>query len=260
MIGTFVNVFAILLGGSLGLLFGGHLPRRVSQTVVLSMGLFTCAVGIQMFLQTKNAIIVLMSLLVGGLLGEWWRIEDGLHRFGVMLEKRFAQGEITEQPAVYLPEQNKPADPQHEIKANEAEAHPASQSRFLRGFLTASLLFCIGPMAILGSIQAGASGNYNTLIIKSTLDGFASIAFASALGAGVLFSSVMILIYQGAWTLTAAQAQAVATPAMMNELTAVGGVLLIGISISSLLEIKPIRVANLLPALLIAPVIVAFVK
>src|SRR4030066_334036 len=130
-------------------------------------------------------------------------------------------------------------------------------SRFIRGFLTASLVFCVGPMTILGSIQDGLTGDYSLLAIKSVLDGFAALAFASTLGLGVLFSTLVILIYQGGISLLAAQAQALVSPAMMAEMTAVGGVLLLGISVSNLLELKPIRVGNFLPALIIAPITVA---
>jgi uncharacterized membrane protein YqgA involved in biofilm formation len=228
MIGTILNVAAILIGGSLGLLVGARLPERLRQTVVYGLGLFTGAIGIQMFLKTGNAIIVLVSLLVGGVLGEWWRIEDGLRNLGAFLEKRVAGGDGMSQG-----------------------------SRFIRGFLTASLVFCVGPMAILGSIQDGLSGDYSLLAIKSVLDGFAALAFASSLGVGVLFSALAILMYQGGLTLLAAQVQAISTPAMMNELTAAGGVLLIGLAVSSLLELKAIRVGNFLPALAIAPLIVA---
>ena len=126
--------------------------------------------------------------------------------------------------------------------------------------MTASLLFCVGPIAILGSIQAGLSGDYNLLVIKSVLDGFAALAFASTLGVGVLFSAAMILLYQGTITLLAAQLNEVVTGPMQAELTATGGVLLVGIAISSLLEIKKIRVGNFLPALVIAPLIVWIVS
>jgi hypothetical protein len=129
-------------------------------------------------------------------------------------------------------------------------------NKFVRGFLTASLLFCVGPMTILGSIQDGLTGDYNLLAVKSVLDGFASLAFASTLGVGVMFSTIVILVYQGGISLLAAQLNAVVTPSMMNELTATGGVILIGLAISSLLEIKKIRVGNMLPGLLVAPVIV----
>jgi hypothetical protein len=228
MIGTILNFAAVLIGGSLGLLVGARLPERLHQTVINGLGLFTGAIGIQMFLKTGNPIIVLVSLLIGGVLGEWWRIEDGLRNLGAFLERRFA-------------------------RSTEID----KGSRFIRGFLTASLLFCVGPMAILGSIQDGLTGDYSLLAIKSVLDGFASLAFSSTLGVGVLFSALAILVYQGGLTLLAAQVQTVSTPAMMNDLTATGGVLLVGLAISSLLELKPIRVGNFLPALAIAPLIVA---
>jgi uncharacterized membrane protein YqgA involved in biofilm formation len=238
--GTIINILTVLVGGTLGLIFGARLPERVRQTVIAGLGLFTAAIGIQMFLKTENPIIVLGSLLVGGLLGEWWGIEGGLRRFGAFLEKRF-----TRQNA-----------------AGEAAPGETNQqgSRFIRGFLTASLVFCVGPMTILGSIQDGLAGDYSLLAIKSVLDGFAALAFASTLGLGVLFSTLVILIYQGGISLLAAQAQALVSPAMMAEMTAVGGVLLLGISVSSLLELRPIRVGNFLPALIIAPIIVALLN
>jgi hypothetical protein len=228
MTGTLLNVFTVLLGGSLGLLLGKRLPERVQQTVMAGLGLFTAAIGLKMFTGSENELIVLGALLLGGLLGEWWRIEDRLRGLGSFLELRFSR-----------------------------TGSASGEGRFVRGFLTASLVFCVGPMTILGSIQDGLSGDYRLLAIKSVLDLFASLAFSASLGVGVLFSTLVILIYQGGITLLAAQAQAIATPAMMNEMTAAGGVLLVGIAISSLLEIKPIRVGNFLPALLIAPLIVA---
>jgi len=228
MTGTFINVAAILVGGALGLLFGARLPERVRQTVIAGLGLFVAAIGVQMAVKMKQPLIVLGGLLIGGILGEWWRIEDGLRRLGAWLEIRFTNGYSEEK-----------------------------SSRFIRGFLTASLVYCIGPLAILGSIQDGLTGDYSLLAIKSVLDGFASLAFASSLGVGVLFSSLVILVYQGSLSLLAAQAQAVITPAMTNEMTAVGGILLVGIAISNLLEIKPIRVGNFLPALVVVPLIIA---
>ena len=229
MIGTFINVAAILIGGSLGLLFGGRLPERLKTTVIAGMGLFTAVTGIKMFLDTQNSLVVLGSLVIGALLGEWWKIEDGLQHIGEILEKRFNRSDT-------------------------------ESGRFVRGFMTASLLFCIGPIAILGSIQAGLTGDYNLLVIKSVLDGFASLAFASTLGVGVLFSAAMILLYQGTITLLAAQLNVIMTKPMLAEMTATGGVLLLGIAISSLLEIKKIRVGNFLPALVLAPLIVWIVS
>jgi uncharacterized membrane protein YqgA involved in biofilm formation len=225
MIGTLLNIVTVIVGGTIGLIFGARIPDKLKETVIAGMGLFTGAMGMQMFLGTENPLIVLGALLIGTLLGEWWRIEDGLHRIGEFLERKFSREED-------------------------------DSNKFVRGFLTASLLFCVGPMAILGSIQDGLTGDYNLLAVKSVLDGFASIAFASTLGVGVMFSTIIILIYQGGVSLLAGQLDAIVTPSMMNELTATGGVILIGLAISNLLEIKKIRVANMLPALAIAPLIV----
>lgn len=226
MTGTLLNIATVLLGGVIGLLFGARIPDPLKSTVISGMGLFTAAMGVQMFLNTENPLIVLGALLIGTLLGEWWRIEDGLQNLGKFLEQRFSK-----------------------------EGEDGS-NKFVRGFLTASLLFCVGPMTILGSIQDGLKGDYNLLAVKSVLDGFASLAFASTLGAGVMFSTIIILIYQGGISLLAAQLDAIVTPSMMNELTATGGVILLGLAISSLLEIKKIRVGNMLPGLAIAPLIV----
>jgi len=226
MTGTIINVAAIVVGSVLGLLFGARLSEQLKSTIISGMGLFLVAMGLQMFLKTENSLVVLGALLIGTLLGEWWRIEDGLHKLGEFLESKFSREEDD------------------------------GSNRFVRGFLTASLLFCIGPVAILGSIQNGLTGDYNLLVVKSVIDGFASIAFASTLGIGVAFSALIILVYQGGISLMAAQLNAIATTSMMNELTAAGGVLLMGVGISNLLGIKKIRVGNMLPALFIAPLIV----
>ncbi|MCL4258865.1 MAG: DUF554 domain-containing protein [Anaerolineales bacterium] len=227
MLGTIINIITVLVGGTLGLFFGARFPERMSQTIVAGLGLFTLAIGARLSLDSENVILVLFSLLVGGVLGEWMNIEDRLEKFGAWLQKRFA-----------------------------ARAEGGS-ALFVRGFLTASLVFCIGPMAILGSIQDGLSGNYELLAIKAVLDGFASIVFASTLGIGVLFSALVVLLYQGGISLLAQQAQTLLSDAMITEMSAVGGILLLGVAVSSLLEIKKIRVGNFLPALAIAPLIVA---
>jgi len=232
MTGTFINVATVLVGGLLGLLLGARVPERLKATIVAGMGLFTAAIGLQMFLKTGNAIIVLGALLIGALLGEWWGIENALQSLGQKLERRFG--------------------------ANPGEAD--ASSRFVRGFLTTSLLFCVGPLTILGSIQDGLTGDFSLLAVKSVLDGFGALAFASTLGVGVLFSSLIVLVYQGALTLLAAQLSAVVTESMMNEMTAAGGLILIGLAISSLLEIKKIRTGNFLPALAAAPLIVWIVS
>jgi uncharacterized membrane protein YqgA involved in biofilm formation len=232
MTGTLINMITVLIGGTLGLAFGPRLPERVRATVVASLGLFTLALGMSMFIQGmgvegENPLIPLVSLLVGGVLGEWWRVETRLKGFGAWLEARFVKGtgEVTE------------------------------ENRFIRGFLSASLLFCVGPMTILGSIQDGLTGDYQLLAIKSVLDGFAALALASTLGVGVLFSVIVVLIYQGGISLMAIQTQSAFTDLMLAEISVVGGVLLLGVSISTLLELRSIRIGNLLPALVVAPVL-----
>lgn len=232
MTGTIINIIAVLIGGIIGLLFGARFPENMRRTVVSALGLFTMVIGIQMFLKTGNAIIVLSSLILGAILGEIAQIETVLSNFGGWLEKRF------------MPRSLDKPDP----------------NTFVKGFLTASLVFCVGPMTILGSIQDGLTGDYSLLAIKAVLDGFAALAFASTLGVGVLFSVIIILLYQGGLSLLAAQVQAVVSTSMMTEMTAVGGVILVGIAISSLLELKPIRVGNFLPALIVAPLIVFVIE
>ena len=227
MTGTFINVAAILIGGTIGLIFGARIPEKFKNTVIAGMGLFTAAMGLQMFLKSGNQLIVLGAIIIGAMLGEWIGIEDWLQALGQSLEKRFS-----------------------------SDAETGAGSKFVRGFMVSSLLFCIGPMAILGSIQDGLTGDYNLLAVKSTLDGFASIAFASTLGVGVMFSSLIILVYQGGISLLANQLNAIVTYPMMAEMTATGGVILMGVAINNLLEIKKIRVGNFRPALAVAPLIV----
>ncbi len=228
--GTLLNIVTVLIGGGLGAVFGARLPERMRQTVMSGLGLFTLALGLQMTLKSGNMLIVLGSVALGGIVGEWWRIDDRLNQLGAWLEaKSGSRGE-------------------------------SGSNRFIKGFVTASLVFCVGPMTILGSIQDGLTGKFELLALKSVLDGFAALAFASSLGVGVLFSTLTIGVFQGALTLLAAQAQTVLTPPVIAEMTATGGVLIMGIGFSSLLELKPIRVGNFLPALLAAPAIVLLVQ
>jgi len=228
MTGTLINIATVIIGGTLGCLLGSRLPERVRQTVVTGLGLFTLAYGISMFIKTQNAIVVVLSLLIGIVLGEWWNIEKGLNNLGAWLEVKVLNS-----------------------------TDESSQKRFIKGFLTASLLFCVGPMAILGSVQDGLTGDYQLLVVKSILDGFASLAFAASMGVGVLFSIIPVFLYQGGITLLAVQAQSFFTEGMITEMSAVGGVILLAIGIGGLLELRPIRTANFLPALVLAPLFVA---
>jgi uncharacterized membrane protein YqgA involved in biofilm formation len=223
--GTLLNTVTVLIGGGLGLAFGARLPDRLRETVLAALGLFVAGLGLQMFLETQSPLIDVASLLVGGLLGEALRIDDRLNALGGWLETRWS-GDTSGM---------------------------ADRLNFVRGFVTASLL------SIVGAIQDGLLGDYHLLAVKALLDGFASLAFASTLGVGVLFAAAVVLVYQGTIALLAAQAQAALSPAMMTELTAVGGLIILGLAISSLLELKRIRTSNLLPALVIAPLLVQLV-
>lgn len=236
MTGTIINIATVLIGGTLGLIFGPRVKARFREMVIIALGLFTTVVGVSMFINSldvegENILVPLISLLLGGLIGEWWRIEHRLKSLGASLEVRFTRG-----------------------------IESTTGSMFVRGFLSASLLFCVGPMTILGSIQDGLTGDYQLLAIKAVLDGFAALALASTLGLGVLFSTLVVLTYQGGISLAAAQAQTFLDEVMLAEMSAVGGVLLLGLAIGTLLELRPIRTGNLLPALLVAPLLVFLLR
>jgi hypothetical protein len=228
LLGTLINVGTIVLGSVIGVGIGSRLSEKLRSTIVAGLGLFTFGYGLMTFIDTANPMVPLGGLLIGALLGEWWKIEEGLEKLGILLRQKF------------MPR----------------EREDGRDSLFVEGFVTASLVFVIGPIAILGSIQDGLTGNFEMLAIKAVLDGFASIAFASSLGIGVAFSALSILVYQGAITLLAGFFSQFFSTAMMNEMTAVGGLILMAIALSSLLEIKKIRTGSFLPALLITPLIV----
>ena len=223
MTGTILNVVTVLIGGGLGTVLGQRLPEKMRQTVLHGLGLVTLTVGLRMALGTANILIVMGSVLLGGILGEWWRIEEGLQTVGDALQQRIRIG---------------------------------TTGTLAQGFVTASLIFCVGPMTILGSIRDGLVGDYSLLAIKSLLDGFAALALASSLGIGVMLAALTVLVYQGLLTILASLAQVAMSQAMITEMTATGGVIIMGIGLV-LLDIKRIRVANFLPGIFIAPLIVA---
>ena len=225
MLGTAINVGAILAGSVIGVSIGSRLPERLRQTVLNGLGLLTLLVGLQMALGTGNLMIILGAILLGGLLGEILRIHDGLERFGAFLQSALSR---------------------------------SRNPLFGEGFVTASLVFCVGPMAILGSIQDGMTGDYRLLAVKSVLDGFAAIAFSASLGWGVSLSALSILLYQGGITLCATTLSKILTDPMIVEMTAAGGLIIVGIGLK-LLDLKDIRLANFLPALALAPLIVFIV-
>ena len=254
-IGTLINVVTVLVGGTLGTFLGARLPERMRETIMHGLGLMTLVIGIQLSFKTEDILIVLGSLLLGGIAGEWLRIEDRLDQLGRWLERRTA-GNRRRSTADRSPDGAERASPG---SARASSGSARTSSRFSRAFLTASLVFCVGPMTILGSIQDGLTGDYTLLAVKATLDGFAGLAFASSLGPGVIFAALTVLIYQGALTLGAGWASVLLTDPMIAEMTATGGVLMLALGLG-LLEIKQIRAGNLLPAVVVAPIIVAMVK
>ncbi len=228
--GTLINVGAVVAGGLAGTALGNRLPEKMRVTVLQGLGLITLTIGVSMAITTKNILIPLFSILIGGILGELLHIEDALERFGKWTEARLGG------------------------------LFRGGQTTFAQGFITASLVFCVGPMTILGSIQDGLMGDYTLLAVKSLMDAFAAMALAATLGPGVILSAATILVYQGALSIAAglfgvALGGVSRTTPWVIEMTATGGVVILSIAFL-LLDIKRIRAANLLPAVFIAPLIV----
>ena len=221
-IGTAINVVAVLIGGGIGTLVGAKLPEKMRFSAMAAIGIVTLLVGIANFIEFDNPLVPLVSVVVGLVVGELLDIDAALRRLGDSLERRFSKGES-----------------------------PVS-----RAFVTTSLLFCVGPLTVIGSLEDGLTGNYDLLALKSALDFIAALTFASVLGWGVLLSAGTVLLVQGTLTFGAEFLEPVVTEAMIGATTATGGILIVGLGLG-LLELKEIRVANMLPALLIAPVLVA---
>ena len=216
MIGTLVNAGAVIAGGIVGMLLNKSLHDRYKTIYFQAVGLFTLAIGISMVYNMQHILIVVGSLAIGSLLGEWMNLEKGAERVSRYLKTKFRIG----------------------------------NDRFSEGLITAFLLYCIGSMTILGAIQEGTGGSSGLLLTKSLMDGFSSILLASAFGVGVIASAVPLLIFQGGLTLLAMYASSFFSPQIIQGLTSVGGILLIGLGIN-ILEIKRLRIMNMLPALLV---------
>jgi uncharacterized membrane protein YqgA involved in biofilm formation len=242
MTGTLVNVAAVVAGGVVGALLGGRVPDRVRTTLTDVLGMFVVVLGVGDALtafgdELANALgraavlVVLGSLLLGGVLGELLAIEDRLERLGAWLRERTT-------------------------RSGGAADESGARARFIEGFVVTSLVITVGPLAVLGALQDGLTGDWTLLAVKSLLDGPVALAFASVFGVGVAFAALPMLAWQGGLTLLSAAAGAAVTDAMVAALTAVGGVLVVGIGLR-LLELRAVRVANLLPALIIAPLVVA---
>lgn len=218
MIGTIANTLAIVIGCIIGLILKDHFPKKISLILFQGIGLVSLILGIQMTVQAREILFIIIALFTGSIIGELMDIEMRLEKAGEKIKSLFK--------------------------------HLKGKENFTEGFITTSLLFCVGSMAIMGAIEEGFTGNPNILLAKSALDLVSSMVFAASLGVGVLFSAIPVFLYQGIITQIAFLVRNWITPDIINEMTAVGGVLIIGLSLS-ILDIKKIKVANLLPSLLI---------
>jgi len=224
--GTLLNAATVLVGGVLGTVLGDRLPERIREQVVYGVGLFTLAMGMKFAFETGNLVYLTGSIVIGGILGSLADIDRRLNALGDQLQRRFARG--------------------------------GRESTVSEAFVTASIVFCVGPLTFLGSIQNGLTGDASLLMIKSVLDGFTAIALAAALGWGVLLTIAVILVYQGGLALGASVLAGVLNEAQLHEMNAAGGLLILGVGLK-LLSIRDVKVADFLPAILVAPVLVAAV-
>lgn len=216
MVGTLVNTATVIAGAGIGMIVGERLPERIKKIVITALGLITLWIGMTMVVQGRKPLLIVISVVAGAIIGELLRIEDRLEQFAEWLRLRLR----SEAP------------------------------QFVLGFVSASLLFCVGPMTVVGSLEDGLKGDSTLLVTKAIMDGFAAMALASGLGAGVLFSFLTVLVVQGGLTLLGSQMQFALEPGVLQPMTAVGGILILGLALR-LLQVKPVPVANFLPALII---------
>ena len=227
MFGTIVNSLAIISGCIIGMILKGHFPKRISAILFQGIGLVTLVIGMQMAIKAQEIILIILSVVFGGIIGEVIDIEKRLDRWGEKIKLIFKQQK--------------------------------GKEKFTEGFITASLLYCVGSMAVMGAIEEGINGNPDILLAKSALDGISSIIFTASFGIGVLFSTIPVFLYQGTITQVAILVKNWITVDMINEMTAVGGILILGLALG-ILEIKKLKIANLLPSLLIILLLTAIKK
>ncbi|MDD3539268.1 MAG: DUF554 domain-containing protein [Atribacterota bacterium] len=227
MFGTIVNSLAIISGCIIGMILKGHFPKRISAILFQGIGLVTLVIGMQMAIKAQEIILIILSVVFGGIIGEVIDIEKRLDRWGEKIKLIFKQQK--------------------------------GKEKFTEGFITASLLYCVGSMAVMGAIEEGINGNPDILLAKSALDGISSIIFTASFGIGVLFSTIPVFLYQGTITQVAILVKNWITVDMINEMTAVGGILILGLALG-ILEIKKLKIANLLPSLLIVLLLTAIKK
>ena len=227
-LGTLINAGLVVMGSGLGVLIGDRIPEQMRITLLQVIGLVTIALGVSDAIDTRNMVFPLVGMAVGALIGEVLAIEKRLERLGERLQRRFARGAGSD----------------------------GGEGKFVKGFVTASALYCIGPLTVLGAIEDASGQTPQLYIIKGSLDGFVSIMFAAMYGIGVAFSALSVLLVQGSLTLGGAGLDAVLDDRMRTELFAAGGIAVIGIGLN-LLQVTKIRLANLLPGLVLTPVLVA---
>lgn len=225
LLGSVANAAAIIVGGLAGVIVKKGLSPRFSDLIVSALGLFTAAIGVMFSMQSKNIMVVVFSLVIGSVIGEWIDIEKRMNDLG-----DYAQ--------------------------NKLKAH---EGNFSQGFVTASLLFCVGSMAIMGALQSGLMNDHKILYTKSIMDGVISIIFASTMGIGVIASFIPVFVYQGGITLLASVVAPYLGEAVTTEMTATGGILLLGIAIN-ILELKKLKVGNMLPAIFVPIILMLFMK
>lgn len=216
MLGTIVNTIAIMVGGTLGIFLKKGIPERYKVTIMQGIGLSALIIGLMGALDTGNMLLMVLSTVIGTIIGEASKIEDKLENLGKWLENKFGNKE----------------------------------GGIVKGFVTASLIYCIGAMAIMGSLESGLTGNHEILFTKSILDGISAVIFGSTLGVGVVLSGIAVFLYQGLITVGASFIKPFLVGEVINEMSAVGGLLIVAISFN-ILEIKKIRVGNMLPAIFI---------
>lgn len=226
MIATFVNCGVIILGCIVGLFIKGGIPERFNKIIMNGLALCAMFIGFSGALEGNNTIITIVSIAVGALIGELIDIDKWLNKLGETIQAKFDKGD-------------------------------GKENKIAEGFVNASLLYCVGAMSIVGALQAGLSGNYDTIYAKTVLDGVSSVIFSASMGIGVIFSSVTVLLYQGGITLCASFLSGILSQAVIAEMTAVGSLMIVGLGLN-LLEVTDIKIANLLPGILI-PVILGLV-
>lgn len=257
MIAVFVNCATVIVGSLIGLIFSRKISNELSNIVSAAAGIVSLVIGLQMAFKYNSIIVLALALILGGILGSWWDIDGKILSLGKWLEKRFAKGgaQAAQSSATAGADtENQAAQSGEASKAASA----APKKNFAYAFLNASVLFCVGAMAIIGSFKAGIDKDYTLIFTKSILDGFMAIVFTAAMGPGTIFSALSILVYQGLLTLSSTWIAPYISEAMLTEISATGGALIVMIGIN-LLQLRTLKTANYLPAIVLAALFVPVV-